>query len=320
MTAFVLRRLLIALVVLFGVVSLAFVALHLAPGDPLRVDDPDVPRERRAALRESFGLDRPLPAQYVSWLGAIFLHWDWGVSLASGREVTAVIRPHIGPTVVLAGAALAVQYGLGLLVGVWAARRAGGAADHLLRAGLLSLYSIPVFWLALLALMAFSLHWQLFPYGGWRSVGAERLPAMARLGDHLHHLVLPSLVLGLGTAAAVARFTRNSLLGALGQDHLQAARARGLSEGRVVWLHALRNALVPLIQIFGMSLPLLLSGALVVEKVFGWPGLGRLVFDAATARDYPVVLAATTLSGGLVVLGSLTADLLHAWADPRVRP
>ena len=159
----------------------------------------------------------------------------------------------------------------------------------------------------------------IFPAGHMRSVGAEELPAVVRLLDLMHHLALPALVLGLAAGGATARFVRSGLLDTLGEEFVRTARAKGLTRRRIVWLHALRNAATPLVQIFGLSLPFLLSGALIVEVVFSWPGVGRLAFDSVQARDYPVVLATTALSGGLVIAGSLLADLLQLALDPRLR-
>ncbi|MFQ5351098.1 MAG: ABC transporter permease, partial [Thermoanaerobaculia bacterium] len=212
-----------------------------------------------------------------------------------------------------------VQNATGLLLGVAAARRAGRRADHLIRAGSVLLYSLPTFWLALTAVAVLSYQLGLFPPGHMESVGAAQMSPIVRLLDRAHHLVLPALVLGLAAGGATARFVRNGLLDSLGEEFVRTARAKGLTRRRIVWLHALRNAATPLVQIFGLSLPFLLSGALIVEVVFSWPGVGRLAFNSVMARDYPVVLATTALSGLLVIVGSLVADLLQMALDPRVR-
>jgi peptide/nickel transport system permease protein len=178
---------------------------------------------------------------------------------------------------------------------------------------------MPTFWLALMAVLLLSYLIPVFPASHMHSPSADRLSAAGRLFDLLYHLALPALVLGTAAAAGTARFVRNSLLDVLGQDYIRTARAKGLSEPRVLLVHALRNALAPLLQLLGLSLPLLLNGSLVVEVIFAWPGLGRVTFQAIAARDYPVVLATTALSGVLVVAGNLLADLLHVAADPRLR-
>ncbi|MEE8138496.1 MAG: ABC transporter permease [Thermoanaerobaculia bacterium] len=320
MTGFLVRRLGASLLLLFLVVSFTFFFIHLAPGDPtIFLIDPELSPAAQEALRRLYGLDRPVLEQYLHWLRAIVVEQDWGFSFYQNRPVTAVIADHLPQTLLLAVSAMTMQYALGLILGVWAARQAESWSDHLIRLVLLALYSLPLFWLALMAILLLSYVWPLFPAGHTHSVGAEELPSLARLLDLLHHLALPALVLGLASAGAIARFTRNSLLEVFGQDYLRTARASGIKEGRVVWLHALRNAGAPIIQMFGLSLPLLLSGSLVIETVFSWPGLGRLTYLSIGNRDYPVILATTVLTGTLVVAGNLLADLLHAAVDPRVR-
>jgi peptide/nickel transport system permease protein len=317
---FILRRLGASVLLLFLVLSFTFLFLHLAPGDPtVLAQDPRLSSDQRQSLRRVYGLDRPLADRYLHWLRATLLEGDWGTSFVHSRPVTAVVAEHAPATLLLAGAGLMLQYGLGLLAGMAAARRAGGRADHLIRVTALTFYCLPIFWTGLMALLLFSYSWPLFPPGHMLSVGAASLPPLARAIDLLQHLALPALVLGLAAAGATARFARTSLLEILGQDYIRTARAKGLSEAKVVWVHAWRNAAAPLIQLFGLSLPLLLSGSLIVEVVFSWPGLGRLTFQSILSRDYPVILATTALTGTLVVAGNLLADLLQAAVDPRVR-
>jgi peptide/nickel transport system permease protein len=320
MLGFLIRRSAAAALLIFIVLSFTFFFIHLAPGDPtLMLQDPRLSSEQREAMRSAYGLDRPLATQYLSWLHAVVIDRDWGISFVHSRPVTAVIAEHVSPTLLLTAAGLLVQFGVGLLAGVTAARHAGTSRDHAIRFTAMVFYSLPVFWTGLMALLLFSYTWPLFPAGHLHSVDAASLPAFDRALDILHHLILPALVLGLATAGGTARFTRNSLLEELGEDYIRTARAKGLGEARVVWIHALRNAATPLLQLFGLTLPLLLSGALVVEVVFSWPGLGRLAFDSILSRDYPVILATTALTGALVVIGNLVADLLHGVIDPRVR-
>ena len=317
--AMVARRLGAAALLLLLILSLLFALLQLAPGDPAeRLLDSRIGSQQRQALRAAYGLDRPAHEQYLRWLAAM-LRGDLGVSFRQSRPVSEVLADHLGPTLLLAAAAMLVQNVAGLLLGVAAARRAGRRLDHLIRAGSVLLYSLPTFWLGLLVLALASHGLGLFPPGHMQSVGAAELSPVARFVDLLHHLAMPALVLGLAAGGATARFVRNSLLDTLGQEFVRTARAKGLTRRRVVWLHALRNAATPLVQILGLSLPFLLSGAVVVEVVFSWPGVGRLAYNSVLARDYPVVLATTALSGLLVVLGSLLADLLQVALDPRLR-
>jgi len=320
MLGFLLRRSAAAALLIFIVLSFTFFFIHLAPGDPtLVLQDPRLTNEQREAMRNAYGLDRPMATQYLSWLQAVVFEGDWGISYVYSRPVSEVIGEYAMPTLLLTSAGLLVQFGVGLLAGVAAARRAGTLQDHLIRLTSLVFYALPVFWTGLMALLLFSYTWSLFPPGHLQSFDAASLSPLGRALDILHHLTLPALVLGLAAAGGTARFTRNSLLEELGQDYIRSARAKGLSEARIVWVHALRNAAAPILQLFGLSLPLLLSGALVVEVVFSWPGLGRLTYDSILSRDYPVVLATTALAGALVVVGNLVADVLHGVADPRVR-
>ena len=320
MAGYTIKRMGAAAVLLLLVLSFTFFFVRLAPGDPtLLTQDPRLSPADRESLRRVYGLDRPLGQQYITWMKSVLVEGDWGVSYVHQRPVVTVIAERVPPTLLLTGVALALQFGLGLVLGVAAARRPESSADHLLRLGSLLFYSLPIFWTGLMALMLFSHRWSLFPAGHMRSVDALGLPPIARLADLLHHLALPVLVLVLGGAGVVARFARNSLLEVLDEDYIRTARAKGLGEGRVLWIHAMKNAVTPLVQLLGLSLPLLLSGSLVVEVVFSWPGLGRLTYDSLLARDYPVILAATALAGCLVIAGNFLADVTHAILDPRVR-
>jgi len=309
-----LARVAAALLMLLLVVSATFVAFHALPGDPASLLlDPRVPPATRQHLLHLWGLDRPLLDQYGRWLLRA-VQGDWGTSIVHQRPATAVLASALPYTLLLGGAALLVEVAVALPLGVLAARRRGGAADHLLRVGSLLLYALPTFWLALMALLLFAYRWPLFPGGHTGEAGSA-----GGAGELLRHLALPALVLGLSGAGGLLRLVRGSLLESLPEEPLRAARARGLSEARVVWVHGLRRAAAPLLQILGLSLPALLGGALVVEVVFSWPGLGRIAYQAVTTRDLPLVLACTAWSGGLVVVGSLLADVATAAADPRQR-
>jgi len=222
-------------------------------------------------------------------------------------------------TVLLVAAGVTIEHGLGLILGLLAAARAGSRIDRTIRSVSLVLYAIPSFCLAMIAIELLAVRWSLFPINQMRSDGARNWPFFAQAIDVLHHLALPAFVLGLSRTGAVVRFVRNGLLDELQQDYIRTARAKGLSPARVLWVHALRNSLIPLVQRLGVALPILLGGSLIIEVIFSWPGVGLTTFLAIRSRDYPVILASTALSGALVVLGSLLADLAHAWLDPRVR-
>jgi len=318
-TSFLLRRLGASVLLLWLVLSAVFFIAHATPGDPSGlIEDSRMTAAQRANLRRMYGLDRPLVEQYVLWLGAA-ARGDWGISMVQNRPVARILGGAILPTLALATSALAVQLGVGFLLGIAGALRRDRPLDHVLRLLSLVFFSLPVFWLSLMAILLFAVHWPIFPAGGMRSIGAESLPFWAQARDLIAHLVLPASVLGLALSGFLARYVRGSLLEALGQEHIRMARARGLSERRILGVHALRYALSPVIQVLALSIPALLSGSLITEVVFSWPGLGRVGFDAVIGRDYPVILATTAFAAVLVIVFNLIADLAHAVVDPRVR-
>lgn len=315
----VLRRLSGALALLLVILAGAFALLEAMPGEPgAAFEDARVPPDQRDRIRALYGLDRPAPERFLRFVGAA-LRFEWGYSFSHHRPVTAVLGAALPWTLLLGGAALALEFGLGIPLGLWAARRAGSAADHLVRATTLAIWAMPSFWLGLLLLLLFSFGLGALPAGGVSTAGADLWSPLPRALDLLRHLALPALALGLPAAATTARFVRAGLLEVAGEPYLAAARARGLSESRILWGHALRAAAAPIVQLFGLTLAGLLSGALAVEVVFAWPGLGRVTYDALAARDYPVLLAGATLSATTVLAGSFLAELLHAALDPRVR-
>ena len=319
MVRFALRRLGSTLLLLWVVLTSTFFLLHLAPGDPLAIyDQPGLSEEQRQNLRAYYGLDKPVVVQYAIWFGAV-LRGDWGTSIAHQRSAARVVAEAFPNTVLLVAAVLLVEYGLGVSLGVASAARPASAIDHHIRALTLVFFAMPVFWLGIVLIDLFGVRWDIFPVSQMRSDEAATWPWHRRALDLAHHLVLPAATLGLARCAAVTRYVRTGLLEILSQDYIRTARAIGLGPGRVLWVHALKNAVGPLIQRFGFTLPGLLSGTIVTEFVFAWPGLGRATITAVFARDYPVVLAVTGLSGVIVVASTLTADLLHAAVDPRVR-
>ena len=272
-------------------------------------------------MRRNFGLDRPLPEQYVRWLGA-FATGDFGFSFSRLRPVAEVLREALPNTLWLGGASLIVIFLVGCLVGVVQSVRQYSRTDHALTLAALVLYSVPTFWLGVVLIMwASSDAWPgaRLPISGIQSLDHASLDLWGRIADRARHLVLPTITLGLGSAASVARYMRGAMLETLDEDYIRTARAKGLSERRVIFGHAVRNALLPIISLVGLYLPILFGGAVVVEYIFSWPGMGRLMYDAILARDYPVVMAASFLFASLVIVANLIADLLYAAADPRIR-
>lgn len=319
MLPWLVRRLLTSLLMLAVLLTLVFAVVRLAPGDPLDAATADsVDARETALLRERLGLDRPLAGQYLAWLGGC-ARGDWGLSLRQQRPVGDVVREAVGPTLLLSLTAwvlhLALAIGAALVMTAWRGRW----PDHLAGAAGLTLLSVPGFWLGLMLMLLFGRQLGWLPVAGMRAADAALLSTGARLSDLGRHLLLPVLTLALGSFMGTARFLRAALDEAMGQDYIVAARARGVPERRLLWRHALRGALLPLLTLAGLQLPQLLGGAVAVEVVFGWPGLGRVAVEAIAARDYPVIMATTTLSAVLVVAGSLLADLAYRRADPRVR-
>ena len=313
------RRLAGALLLAFIVASITFLVARLLPASPVTDhQDPRVSASQRQELERIYGLDRPLIAQYGSWVGAL-ARGDLGTSWSRRQPVAAVLGQHLPVTVALGVLALAIQFGAGIALGVWAAGRPDGTLDRGIRASALVVYAVPTFVAALLAIEVFSVRLPWFPSGQLHAPGWRAWPWIARLGDALYHLILPASALGLGACGAVMRFTRNGLLAEASSGYVTTARAAGLPETRIRNLHTLRNSAGPLIQLLGASLPILISGSVVIEVIFSLPGLGRVTYEAVRSLDYPLTVGAVLLTALLVVIANLIADLLHAWADPRVR-
>ena len=314
-------RLLQAVGVVLMVTTLTFVLLHLAPGDPIAatLDRPGITEAVRQQWRESFGLDRPLSEQYVRWVGNA-ARGELGYSFSHHRPVRDVLADTLPRTMLLAGLALVFSFLLGVVVGVLQAERPGGSRDRWLGRVLLLLYSVPDFWLALVALLLFAYRLPIFPAGGIVDpVMHDYLSAGGRFADRVKHLVLPVLTLTLLSAASIARYQRSALMDVLPSDWMRTALAKGLSARAAVRRHAVRNALLPTITLAGLWLPMLAAGAVFIEKVFSWPGMGLATVNAIGARDYPLVTAGVLAISVLVVAGALLADIAVAIVDPRVR-
>lgn len=326
MGAYLVRRLAWTVPLVLGVATVVFFILHLAPGDPASYyAGPGVSAESIEQVRRNMGLDQPVHVQYVRWMGSM-LRGDFGVSLARNQPVRSVVGQALPNTLILTLTALFLAFLGGVLVGVVQAVRHNTLTDRALSLGSLFFYSMPSFWLALMMILVFSVYarnvwgWSLwFPASGMVSVDHAALSLEGQVRDRIRHLVLPSLSLALVLAAGIARYTRGSMLEVIRQDYMRTARAKGLPRRTLILRHALRNALLPVITLLGLYLPFLFSGAVVIETVFAWPGMGKLMVDAVFQRDYPVVLAGTFLLTLTVVAGNLVADLLYAVADPRIR-
>jgi peptide/nickel transport system permease protein len=313
-----LRRAVAGLAVIIGVVTLMFFLIRLAPGDPaLLLVGPTATQEQVAAQRKALGLDRPLVKQYTTWLGQ-FVRGDWGTSIATGRSVRGMIREAWPATVRLVGLSLILSYLLGIAVGAVQAAK-GGRLDTILSVVTVTLFALPGYWLGLMLVMVFTYWLRALPAFGAAGFDADFLTAGGRLLDRLRHLALPLATLTLIGLGGTARYVRGAMLDVKGAPHVTIAQAKGLSPAQVTVRHVLRNALIPVLTLLGLSLPALFSGAVFIEAIFAWPGVGRIMVEAVGARDYPVIMAATAVSAILVVLGNLLAEMLIAWADPRLR-
>ena len=312
------RRLLQSAAIVFLVATLTFVLLRMAPGDPVTAQfrDVTVSQEVIDEYRRSWGLDRSMPVQYVQFLGNL-IRGDFGQSFSLQRPAWHIIREALPNTVVLALAALGISFATGMVLGTAQGANPNSRMDHTLTVITLAVFSMPIFWLGLMLMLVFGQWMDWFPIGGEVSPAYRGLPLVSQLADRLKHLVLPALTLGLGGAAVVARFHRAAMAEAFAENFIRTARAKGLSEQTVVLKHALRNALLPAITMFGLSLPILFSGSVLVEYVFAWHGMGLAAFEAVGRRDYNVVTAITMIGATLVVTGNVVADLLYRLADPR---
>ncbi len=325
MWGFLARRMLGAIPLVLGILTLIFFLMHLAPGDPTsRYFDPNISPQVIEQMRQNMGLDQPVPIQYVKWMGA-FLTGDFGYSFGQMRPVADILPEVMWNTLQLTLMSLVVTFGVGMLIGIFQAVRQYSTSDNILTVVALFFYSMPGFWLALMLILVFSLKanqlgWPVqFPASQMTSGGYEFLTPMEQFRERIMHLILPSLALGIGSAAGIARYMRGSLLEVIRQDFVRTARAKGLEERVVIFKHALRNALLPIITLLGLTLPFLFSGAVLVEVIFAWPGMGRLIVDAVFQRDYPLIMASSFVIAVLVILGNLVADVLYAIADPRIR-
>ncbi len=322
MLRYILKRLLQAIPLLLGIATITFTMVHLAPGDPMDMYieermQRDVDPEVIELLRKKYGLDQPLPVQYAKWIGNV-ARGDLGESFRYRRPVATLIAERVPYTLQLAALALVLDALIGIALGIFSAVKQYSRADKAITLGSLVMYSIPGFWLALMLVLVFSVNLGWFPTSQTRSLDYELLSAGGKVADRLWHLALPVFVLGVASAAGTARYMRTKLLDVLSEEYVLAARARGLSERVVILKHALRNALIPIVTIYGLALPFLLGGAVLIERVFAWPGMGLLAVEAIGARDYPVILATSMIAAVLVVLGNLLADVAYALVDPRV--
>jgi len=323
MLKYIVKRLLLSIPLLIGIATATFFIVRLAPGDPMdmylepRAGGRQIDPEVIELIRQKYGLDQPLHIQYVRWLENL-ARGDLGVSFRHRRPVRDLLAEAIPYTLQLTVLALLLDALIGIALGIFSAVKKDTALDKTVTVGSLIVYAIPGFWLALMLVMVFSVNLGWFPTSQTRSMDYEFFSLGGKVLDRLWHLALPVFVLGVAGAAGTARYMRSRLLDVLNEEYVMAARARGFRERTVVFRHALRNALIPIVTIYGMALPFLLGGATVIETIFAWPGMGRLTVQAVSGRDYPIIMATTTIAAFLTVLGNLIADVTYAAVDPRV--
>ncbi len=323
MLTYAFRRILQAVPILLILSALLFFMVRAAPGGPLAAAqrNPNVTPEQIERLKVKLGLNQPLPVQYLKWLGVILLEGDFGDSIKFRRPVAEMIVERIPNTILLAGVAFVLTLSLAVPVGVLSARKPYSLFDYIITTITFIGQSIPVFWLGLGLILIFYVALKnpltgepFFPLGGMHTPGKEN-----DWLDLAWHLVLPVVALSFGWVAWYSRFLRSTMLDVLHEDYIRTARAKGLQERFVYYDHALRNAILPLVTMMALDLPTVFAGALFVETIFAWPGMGRLFWDAANGRDYPVLLAVVMIDAVIIVACNLLADLLYGLLDPRVR-
>lgn len=323
MTVYIVRRLAYAVLTFIGITIATFALIHSVPGDPIsfftgRAGPTAIPEEMLAAIRAEYHLDEPLPRQYLHWAaGAATL--DFGRSTVDRRPVRERIFEKLPNTLQLNVIAFILAAAIGIPIGLWSASRSGRPVERASAVGFFLLYSLPSFWVALLLMQFLAVRLDILPLFGMSSYGYTEMTAAERIADRMRHLVLPVLTLTYAQLAIFARFSKSAVTEVIRQDFITVARAKGAGDATLLWRHAFRNALMPLITLLGLTIPYLISGSVIVEQIFQWDGIGLLYFDAILARDYPTVMGLTVATAVLTLLASLLADVLYAFADPRVR-
>ena len=314
MFKYIIKRLLQAIPLLIGVSIIAFSIMHLAPGGPLSVYtlNPSITAQDIDKIKVILGLDQPVHIQYLKWAKGMFTG-NWGTTFFGGRPVFDVIVERIPATFLLMGSAMSIAIIIGMFTGILGAFRRYSVFDYLATTGAMVALSFPTFWFGLMAIYIFSLKLGWFPSGGMFTLGGEE-----DIFDLLRHLVLPTFVLALVLVAQWSRYTRSSFLEVIHQDYIRTAKAKGIKGSKILFRHALPNAVAPLIALAGVQLPWLFSGALVAETIFGWPGMGRLFVDSLTMKEYPILMGMVMFTAISVILGNLIADILNAVLDPRI--
>jgi peptide/nickel transport system permease protein len=322
MLQYLLKRLIMMIPLLFGITLITFAVIHLAPGEPVEMQiamNPKVTAEARERLRKHYGLDKPLYVQYAVWVKKLAV-LDFGRSFAPGnRPVVDRIRERIPVTLSLNIISLIIEFGVAIPIGILAAIRRDTLFDKGMTIFVFIGFAVPTFWLALLCMYLFGVRLGWLPISGLHSMGSEGFTFIHRFLDLLKHLILPVSVAAFGSLAGLSRYMRSTMLDVIRQDYITTARAKGLPERTVIFRHALRNALLPVITLLGLSVPGLIGGSVIFETIFAIPGMGQLFYSGVMARDYPLVMGILVIGAGLTLIGNLLADVGYALADPRIR-
>jgi len=321
MLTYIIRRLFFIIPMILGISLLTLVIMHLAPGDPTSIRyglNPEVSGTARARLQEIYGLDEPILLQYVNWLKRI-VTFDFGRSFIDDRPVITKIRERLPATLLLNISALIVIFAIAIPMGVTSALRHNSLYDRVTTVFVFIGYSTPTFWFALILMVVFGFWLGWLPVSGMSPWYTLYYSPLHKFMDLLRHLILPVTATAFGGLAAISRYTRSSMLEVVRQDYIRTARAKGLPPKRIIWRHAFKNALLPIITIIGFSIPGLISGGFIMETIFAWPGMGRLTYEAIMNYDYPTVMGGAVISIFLTLIGILISDILYAVVDPRIR-
>ena len=323
MLPYIARRLLYAVLTFFGITIVVFALIHGVPGDPVSLyigthGATQLSQPAIDAIRHEHRLDLPLPEQYLWWLRGV-LQLDFGNSIVNHQPVIKTIAQKLPNTFELNLVAFLISALIGIPIGLWSAARSGHRVERLSAVTFFLLYSLPSFWVALLLMRTFSVNLRWLPLFGMTSDDYLQMTSFNRLIDHAKHLVLPVVTLSYAQLAIFARFSKSAVSEVIQQDYITTAKAKGVAPAVVMWHHALRNAMIPLITLLGLTIPFLISGSVIVERIFQWDGIGLLYFDAVAARDYPTVLALSVVTAVATLIASVIADVLYAFADPRIR-
>lgn len=320
MKTYIVRRILQSIPLLIGITIVVFFISHASPGSPVsKFMDPNMTSQEKARLEARFGLDQPIYKRYISWVSEAVLERNLGYSTLYAQPVTSVIKDHMWNTFALSLFAMIISLVVGIPTGIISATKQYTLTDGALTVFSLLGISMPSFFFGLLLLKVFAIDLQWLPLSGMITPGIRDLGTIAVFKDIFNHAILPAVVLGLGASASFMRYTRSSMLEVIRQDYIMTARAKGLRERVVIYKHALRNALIPIITLLGFRIPLLFSGAILVETIFGWPGMGKIAIDAINNRDYPLLMGTSLLLSSLTLLGNLMADIMYGFADPRIK-